>query len=306
MKRLLCLLVLLTNGFVLFSQTTESASGAAGSSTASVIRNVGVKSIDFTCPDTSYLEVSDQFYNMIKSFVPESNRLVCAFLTRADVAKLEEGKDPDMDKYILVEVSNAAENQDCKPADFKEVKSSMSDITSGLSDKGSDMMTEINNKLKAMDLGGVQLNDPVDLGVLFNKEDAAASGMLFKVSQAESVKTYIASILLIRLKERLIFVYIYKTYNGESTVKEITSFTDEYTTALLTANPPAKGEFFSDLWEGLPRWAKGAIIGAILGLLYSLFKSIGKTQKVVEPEQAPAETETTGDEPGEEPENKEE
>jgi hypothetical protein len=71
--------------------------------------------------------------------------------------------------------------------------------------------------------------------------------------------------------------------------------TDKYSTALLSANPPARTDFITNFWDGLPRWARSGLIGGALALLYTLFQTISRTKKVEEKVAPSNVEETTGE-----------
>ena len=272
-------MIFLVSVISVYAQTEKTAEETQSKSTGALLLNVGGKTIDFSLPDTNFSEASERYSSMFNLFVPENNRLICGFLTKSDLQKLVDGKDPEMESYILVEVSKEMENLDCKPKNFKEVISSIGDVSTIISSSRDGVLKEVNDKLNSMNIQDIQLNDQKSLGVIFSKEDAIASGMIYKVQQGESVKTYLCSMLFTRLKERLIFVYIYKIYSNQTTVKEIVSLTDNYATSLLTANPAEHQEFLTNFWDGLPKWGRNALIGGGIGLLYALISSMFKRKK---------------------------
>lgn len=199
--------------------------------------NVGSKIIDFTLPDSNYLEVSSRFKSLFDIFIPKQNRLICGFLTKSDVQEITDNKTPKLDSYIVVEVGRPYENLDCQPKDYQTILSSMGDLSTKFSSLKDGALNEFNEKLKTLNIQEVQLNNPVNLEVIFSKEDANAIGMILKVQQGEVTKTYMCSVLLMRLKEKLLFVYIFKKYLDQNTVKEVISLTDKYASSLLRANP---------------------------------------------------------------------
>ena len=281
MKKLATSVMFLIFMVSLFAQSGKISDQSLYKAADSLVLNVGGKNIDFTLPDPGFLEVSNRYATVFNLFVPETNRLLCGFLTKSDVQKITDGKDPLMESYILVEISKEAEHLDCKPKDFKEVLASIGDISKIISSSSEDALKEVNQKLNTMDIQSIQLNDPKSLGVLFSKEDAIASGMIFKVQQGELVRTYMCSMLITRLRERLVFIYLYKTFSGQTTVKEMISLTDKYSVALLTANPNEKQDFVSNFWQGLPTWGRNALIGAGIGLIIALVKGLFSSKKPV-------------------------
>ena len=283
MKKLLIInMIFLICMIAVHAQPLRVLKDAKNQATSALLKDVGGKYLDLTLPDSNFMEVSERFSSRFNLFVPDNNRLLCGFLIKSDVKRLTDGKDPKMDAYILVEVSRKAENIDCKTTDFKEVTSSITDIPSIISSSKGEMVEQVNQRLKALDIPGIQLNDPKNLGLLYTKEDAIAAGMIYKVQQGNSVTAYICSTLLIRLRERLLFVYIYKIYQNQTSLKEIISLTDSYASAMLTANPAEKQAVSASFWEGLPGWGRNALIGGGLGVLFVFLGSVFKQQKPIE------------------------
>jgi len=270
-KKLIISMIFLVSMNFVYAQTEKTAEETQSKSTGALLFNVGGKTIDFSLPDTNFSEASDSYSSRFNIFVPENNRLICGFLTKRDMQKLVEGKDPELETYILVEVSKEFENLDCKPNNFKEVISSIGDVTTIISSSRDEVLKEVNYKLNSMDIQEIQLNETKSLGVIFSKEDAIATGMIMKFQIGESISTYACSALLMRLKERLIFVYIYKLYSNQTTIDDIVSMTDNYATSLLAANPAEKHELSVNLPYLGPVFYLGAGV-AIIILLISLFE----------------------------------
>ena len=77
---------------------------------------------------------------------------------------------------------------------------------------------------------------PVQLGRLFSKRDAYGIGMIMPLSMGGINMKMGMGIALMRVKQRLLFVYLYAEYKNEDTVKWLRKTTDDWADAILKAN----------------------------------------------------------------------
>ncbi len=236
-KRTICLMVSFMTIISLLHPSGALKSQNQHDPSTTLIRMVGDKSIDFTLPDTSYIEASGDFRALFEMFVPETNRLICGFLTNEDFYRYSNGLAPEMDTYILVESLREVENMDWKPQDFKDFLAAMGNLTTAFSEELDNANEIINERLKSIDIEEIEVSEPKDMGIIINREDLYATGLLFKTTQDETMIPYFMSMMCARLKERLIVVYLYKKYVDASSIESLVSLTKQYASALKEANP---------------------------------------------------------------------
>lgn len=104
---------------------------------------------------------------------------------------------------------------DCGASDFKEVtdeaKKEFGDV---MSSSMREAKEEFSSRMKSLDLeeATVSHSKPIQLGCLFSKQDAYGFGMIIPLSiGGENMKMGMGS-ALIRVKQRLLFVYLYSGY----------------------------------------------------------------------------------------------
>ena len=139
-----------------------------------------------------------------------------------------------------------AEFSDVDPAAFKTVEDSMAQQFGGdldaLVKKGQDY---INRNVKELnsDASSITMAKPLSLGALFSKPDVAAFGMIESVSTQGPETKMAASIMILHVQNRILFLYLYSAYKDESTVQWIRSSSEQWADAVLAANKQSEGTY---------------------------------------------------------------
>lgn len=189
------------------------------------------------------MEMSEVGYDkreFMEVFVAPSNRLIAAFVLTKELPTLAAGaNNPMLSKYAMIQVPRRGEYMDCRESDFKEVtdgaKKTFGDV---MSSSMKDAEDEFNRRMKSLDLeeATISLNKPIQLGCLFSKKDAYGFGMIMPFSMGgENMKIAMGATLM-RVKQRLLFVYLYADYKDENTVKWLRRITENWADAILKAN----------------------------------------------------------------------
>lgn len=200
----------------------------------------GGVSIKIPSPSPEFVDVGDEYRPILELFVPDTNRLLCGFILRTDMPQLIEGdEDLVLSRYSMVQVPRRGEYMDCSASDFAEVlegaKQEFGD-TSSLSFQ--EVEDEFNRRMKALDLDDLQMKmgETTQLGCLFSKEDVYSFGMVSVTSIGdESMKMGMACILL-RARQRLLFIYLYAQYENEGTITWLRNTAEQWSDAILLAN----------------------------------------------------------------------
>jgi hypothetical protein len=191
-------------------------------------------------PIAEMREVGYDNREFMEVFVPTNNRLIAAFVMTKDLPKLTKGSDDlMMSKYAMVQVPRRGEYMDYRASDFKEMtdgaKKEFGDVMNSSMKEAED---EFNRRMKSLDLAEatVSLGKPIQLGCLFSKQDAYSFGMIMPLSMGgENMKMGMGGALM-RVKQRLLFVYLYAEYKDEETVKWLRRATEDWADAILKAN----------------------------------------------------------------------
>jgi hypothetical protein len=232
LKKLTILVVLL----IAISHIAEAAASNSGSVQSF---KAGGVAISIPSPSRGFVEAGDR-RSLMELFVPQTNRLLSAYMTPEDLARLNKGGDNTLlSKYGLVEVARRAEFMDCGANDFKEVingaKEAMGDVSST---SVKDTEEEFNRRMKALDIPNarVSIGKPLMLGTLFSKPDEYGFGMITEYAMSGNNVKVVAGCAMLRVKNRLLFAYLYAEYKDEDTIKWIRKTTEEWSDAILKAN----------------------------------------------------------------------
>ena len=147
----------------------------------------GLKSIAIPPPTSDLNEIGSDYRVLFESMVPDTNRLLAAYLVAGDAANLRAGTPKGFSRYALVETLRRAEFAEVDVASFKEISASVAKQFGANQDsQSSDLKTqqdELNHKLKAVGSANeVALDKPVQLGAFFSKPDAYCFGAIALVS----------------------------------------------------------------------------------------------------------------------------
>ena len=199
---------------------------------------VGGKTVAIPSPGSEFSEVGDANRDGMKVFVPESNRLVSGFVLSTDLPKLFKTEKNDMMvRYALVEVPKTSEFTDCNTADFKDVVSGVDESLKN-GNYVAESETEFNNRMKKMHLDSLQIRigQPAPLGRFFYKQDVICLGMVMALELGGESARYAVAIMLIRVKQRLMFVYLYNAYENQESVSWLRKTAETWGDRILTAN----------------------------------------------------------------------
>ncbi|MFN8240232.1 MAG: hypothetical protein U0X39_05705 [Bacteroidales bacterium] len=201
---------------------------------------VGGVSVILPVPDTSFVEVGSSNRTGMEVFVPQSNRLLGAYVLKTDFPQLYKAEgNSTMERYALVEVPREAESVDCGPDDFKEVTTGATEsLGPALAPAMKESEDEFNNRMKSMDISNMQvkIGEPKQLGVFYSKEDMLGMGLLVSYEIGGTPIRMAMTIMLIRAKQRLIFVYLYSEFKSEDTIVWLRRVGEKWGDEILKAN----------------------------------------------------------------------
>lgn len=213
--------------------------------TASTAHPVSMKAggveLVLPAPSPGFAEVGDRLRTgVFELLAPSSNRLLSAYLPAQYLADARAGKiAPTMDTYAMVQVPRRAEYADCTPEAFDSV-------LKGLVGGGPKLDTpevkasldEISLRLKALGGKPIELGRPEMLGTIFQKKDAAAMAMLLSMKQGENAATMACGLAVFRVRQRLVFAYLYQKYGSPESVDWIRKNIEAWADAILAKNTP--------------------------------------------------------------------
>lgn len=224
----LCL-VLLNSSFFCIAETENSTSENKTSQAV----NVGGVSIIFPVPAPEFVEVGYDKREFMEVFVPGSNRLLSAYILTSDLPLFGKNTKESFSKYGLIEVSRGAEYMTCEVSDFNEVISSVGSLKDMSFDK---VEKELNDRLKSIGTDEVKIGQPIQLGTLFKKDDVFGLGMLSSVDVGGRTMKMACCTILMRVKKKLIFIYLYDQYKDENSIKTLAKISEKWADEILKVN----------------------------------------------------------------------
>lgn len=240
-RSFLCSLFCLVYFLILASGTaiTQDKSPAPAKALEPQSYRSGLKSIVIPPPTADLSELGSDYRVLMESAVPDTNRLLAAFLSAEDSANLRSRISKGFNRYALVENLRRAEFIDFDPDTFKQVSDSVAQqFGATLNASMKDYQEELNHKLKAM--RGVDttmtLDKPVQLGVLFSKPNACSFGMIESYSAAGNSVKMVAGMTILRVQNRLIYAYVYSVYKDDDSVQWVRNTSEQWADAILKAN----------------------------------------------------------------------
>jgi hypothetical protein len=186
-----------------------------------------------------FVEVGDKLRTtFFELLAPSTNRLLTAYLPTKVLTEIEKGTPPvSFEVYAMVEVLRQAEYADCTPEAFAQVTGEFANASKIVDDPKLGAITEeVSLRLKNLGAKPVEAGRAEMLGRLFQKKDAAAMAMLIGLKQAEQSTTMICGMGALRLKQRLIFAYLFRRYESSETVDWIRKNLESWADAMLAKN----------------------------------------------------------------------
>jgi len=127
---------------------------------------------------------------------------------------------------------------DCEVTDFKKVVDGTKEAFSDATSITKESEEEFNRRMKSLDLTNMQvkLGQPTQLGVFFSKQDILGLGMIMGYEMGGSTIKMGATIILMRVKKRLLFIYLYAEYINDETIKWLRNEGEKWSDEILKAN----------------------------------------------------------------------
>ena len=204
---------------------------------SNTVVTMGGVNITIPSANNTYKEVGESQRELFNSFVPETNSLLCVFLDTNDYSYLLKGANENvvMETYMLVEFGKQVESMDCSAKDFLEVKDG---VVSTLKNDLDAIKAEANKILNEQkeNIGDVEVGTPKTLGKIYEINDAFGSLMSIDYKTDTKVKKMLCSVNFLRLKNRLVYIYIYSKFNNIDNVKYINEISKSWAKLLLEQN----------------------------------------------------------------------
>lgn len=190
-------------------------------------------------PNPDFVESGDKLRTtLFELLVPSTNRLLSAYLPPQAISDLSAGKSAGaMDVYAMAQVPRRAEYVDCTPEAFVQILKSLEpSFGKLLGEKVGQMEEEMNARLKSLDIGRIEFGHPEMLGGVFQKDDASGYAMLMAMKQGDHTTTMAGGFAVLRVKQRLVFAYLYRKYESPDTISWLNQNLEAWSDAILSKN----------------------------------------------------------------------
>jgi hypothetical protein len=200
---------------------------------------VGGVDVNLPSPDKGMSEVGPDYRVVFDVMVPDTNRLVAAYVSQDDMPVVHGASQANLTRYAAVEVLRQAEFATVSQDDFKAVVEQVAQqIGSNLQTSINSGDEEFNRKLKALnpDAPNIAIDKPVPLGTLFNKTDAYGYGLILPVSSKGQTTRMVGGVAIVRAANRILFCYDFAVFKDEDSAKAIRANSEAWADAILAAN----------------------------------------------------------------------
>lgn len=177
-----------------------------------------------------------------RDLVPASpnNRLLAIFVPSKDLPAVASGTPTDIESYMQVQVPRQGEDRSIGATEFKKLTTEIRQKQ----DKGwEEVRGEINKKLsdaawESKDFPQLEVGKPIPLGTFLDKENAYGFAMLMTLNEPGRPKpiTMVCDGCFLRVKDRLLFAYIYKKYDGKKSIDAVHRTSQVWVDQILGAN----------------------------------------------------------------------
>jgi len=200
--------------------------------------NIGGVSVTIPLFDSSFVEVGNENRKKMEVLVPNTNRLLHAYVLSKDFPSLLTGStDEDyLSRYAMIEVDKTLESKFVNSEDFNQLVSFVSKNDIYKSEKVKDVEKEINRRLEALDLSKLKIGQPTPLGCLFSKKNLYAQGILMAYEQNGNTKVKAILIAMIHVKSRYFMIFINSNYKGNETIIWLKNIGEKWGDMILRAN----------------------------------------------------------------------
>jgi hypothetical protein len=199
-------------------------------------------------PPNGFEEAASQFENIrTRMSVTEDpgNDMLAVHLPAADCEKLRQGAVPGLTFYTKISVRKAIRSQNYSPVEFEAIRSDFQKQSTALLDITSPQFkSTLEHAEKAIkelgDQSKLEMSQPVNLGEFDSKPNIYSVMLLlnltFRDGDNQRVIPLLSSISFVRVKQRLLYVYVYRRYESKADVEVLRDFSQQWTASIVAAN----------------------------------------------------------------------
>lgn len=242
MKRYLLLVKAIAFG-ICFVALSSSAFAQVKAKETTVLK-LGKRTVRVPAP-SGFVEGAERFADLKSRFsVTESpgNEMLAVLLPESIVPLLEKGEIPRFDEWAKISILKTIKEIDVDAASFKDFAEKFEKMTPQLIDeKNPTFKNAVSNARKGLnDLLGndtvMDISQPKSLGTFDRKADTHSTLIVVTLKDALGSRLLLGTLTLLRVNQRLLFVYTYHEYTKDDDPERVRNFSKKWTTDILAAN----------------------------------------------------------------------
>jgi hypothetical protein len=195
---------------------------------------IGGVTIALPNPPAELVPVDDNARSLNFDWMVRPNaRLLAAYMEPKQFARINvvHGR---MNPYAMVQSLKGAEHMDLAPDDFLTIASSASE---GLDRRDvQEMQAEMERRLKERAGNSVTVEKPQMPGTIFQKTDEFGMIQVVPFQNDGQTLTTIMGTALLRVKQRLVCVYLYRTYESKDSLEWVKRNLEAWSDAIVAHN----------------------------------------------------------------------
>jgi hypothetical protein len=257
--------------------------------------NVGGVTIETPALDGFYevSEIAPDVRKLSETMVPPTNRLLGVYVSHNDYQRILDGEYPEFDRYIFLQVGRDLERKNISQKGFRKLsgylKTQQEEILEAVESRVDKLFENTSEKLSEdYDVSfNMKVGEQVPVGVFLEHPNALGFVTLVKYQgnlDGEKLDYVVAGgTLVLKIKRRLLYAYVYSTYEKQEDIDWVRSESTALADLLLTSNnatepedEPAVSLSIPDFdWDGIMRSSMiGAGAGIAVAVIYLVFLGI--------------------------------
>lgn len=200
---------------------------------------IGEEKIAFPKINNELVLVPKEHYDFVRTFVPESNRLLLAYVSSKDLKLLtDRTKYGLIRRYAIVQIPKNGEHKNISKNDFIRFKEYIEKDYNMLKINPKQLKAQTGQILKELEMPESEFlsESPIFLGKLFSKDNSFGYAQLNTYIIGESKIKLIGAAIFIRVKKKLIFAYLYFNYENINTLDELEETAENWATRIIDTN----------------------------------------------------------------------
>ncbi len=226
--------------------------GVAYSDTTQIKVRVGGNNLTIKSP-SGFHEISNlspSTRKLLEKFVPESNRLLAVLVSEEDLGRILKDESVKLERYLLLETLKEDEDIDISPDFFRKFSKKIEENHTTLFNK---YIAETDHALDVASIAisgylGIDikmgLKEQIPLGIYVNTNNSIGFASLANTeTHSEAGKlneVIVGGTNSIYVKNRLLFGYVYSTFNYQSDIDWVREKSKEWVKVILETNPNLK------------------------------------------------------------------